>query len=1053
MDEQQQRIHRRLVLVGRGPAAFFHDACVIVRRPEDFAAATHLVGHAMREIESGVRDAFEPLVGYEENAKKQRSDRHSFEIRQILTSLGIADADPVARAWLNFAGETNPEALNRYAHRAQLNVRAIDDGFLRSWANFVLVLDRVLSAFEDRFLVFIEELDRLLAIDTPSEANVKRLQQYIVQNITTERYFFERLTHTGWLEPLREAGVFAAASRGYWPVADYVRRSAASAPEQVAPCLFDTPRSVSFWTVDHFLDAVLRLPVAVADRWTREWLLPWIADQESIGWRLPEKLAVLTEHLLECQFDTTAVQVTATLLSGQTPTLSSRLIEDELDEYVQRIMPKIAERSPEQAFELSLNLLQTSIDKAGERARFDTVWRPSVQREDGLGDELLNVATSLVRDTAIQVLTATPECTGELFERLMATDLKIARRLALYVLSEFPSYAKKQVCDLLFDEAHLRRSFDYREYALVLRQAFPILDDSERARILRVLDRGPDLYSYRESFENWQKRAPSADELQKYLEHWRLRFLTQLDRAVLPETYRLEFSGLVAKHGEIEERDEITVRIGSPSPKSADELRVMTSDEIVKFLGEWTPSHLDEGVEGLGDALRAAARTDSERFSADAAMFCVDEPVYVSRLISGIDEAFRNGASIAWPSVLTLCEFGLSQPTTGSHSRLESTWVWVRQHVAWFLSHALSRDDLPDGESSRILAILRSLLEGEEPRSRRGVDSDNGFVFASMNSVQGVALEAMINFAAWRKTLSDELRVGPALEMIDRCLRIADPILLTTAARRFLTLWWVDDDWTRQRVGLLFPTDDLLWAAAWKGYVHSSRAYRETFEALSVHYERAIAQLDDAEPEHNEPTRRLAMHLSALYLNGDIEIDDPRLSHFFERASGTARGTVHWLMLRAAVDHPDEFTELHWAHVRELWDARLAAAERADAQQEFHWFGWLFELLPDSAEWGLRNLRVLLERGLDPDHDSAVIGKLGRLAPSHAALAFQCLRMMADADVKGHGISGWGSDAERVLVAARDAGDAALRDEVLKFVNRLGARGVLTFRNVVSARE
>src|SRR5206468_1181725 len=96
LDERQQRIHRRLALVGRGPAAFFRDACTIVRRAADFDAATHLVGHSMREIESGVRDAFEPLVGYAEASKKQKGkDRHAFEIRQILTSLGIAESDPI----------------------------------------------------------------------------------------------------------------------------------------------------------------------------------------------------------------------------------------------------------------------------------------------------------------------------------------------------------------------------------------------------------------------------------------------------------------------------------------------------------------------------------------------------------------------------------------------------------------------------------------------------------------------------------------------------------------------------------------------------------------------------------------------------------------------------------------------------------------------------------------------------------------------------------------------------------------------------------------------
>ncbi len=322
LDERQQRIHRRLMLVGRGPAAFFRDACTIVRRAAEFDAATHLIGHSMREIESGVRDAFEPLVGYAEASKKQKGkDRHAFEIRQILTSLGITEGDPIGRAWLNFSGETNPEALNRYAHRAQLNVRSIDERFVQSWTNFELVLDRVLSVFEDRFFVFIEELDRLLSIQAPSDAEVQRLQQYIVQNFTTQRYFFERIAPVGWLEPLREGGVFAAATPGYWAVSDYVKRMAAIAPELVVRCMLETPRTVSFWTADDFLDASVAVAPADAERWAREWLVPWIGGQESIGWRSPDKLALLTENLLANGFAPTAVGLTTALL--ETPCVST----------------------------------------------------------------------------------------------------------------------------------------------------------------------------------------------------------------------------------------------------------------------------------------------------------------------------------------------------------------------------------------------------------------------------------------------------------------------------------------------------------------------------------------------------------------------------------------------------------------------------------------------------------------------------------------------------------------------------------------------------------
>jgi hypothetical protein len=187
-----------------------------------------------------------------------------------------------------------------------------------------------------------------------------------------------------------------------------------------------------------------------------------------------------------------------------------------------------------------------------------------------------------------------------------------------------------------------------------------------------------------------------------------------------------------------------------------------------------------------------------------------------------------------------------------------------------------------------------------------------------------------------------------------------------------------------------------------------------------------------------------------LYLNGSITIADPCLTKLFLRGAGGVRGTVHWRILRTIADHLPDMTELHWARVRELWDVRLAATPQYDAQDELHWYGWLFELLPDSYEWSVRMLRSLLMRGIDTNHDSAVIAKLGRLAPAYPSVALDCLGLMAEADRDDRHVRGWGHDAEQVLVAARDAGDNELRSAVIKFVNQLGARGVLTFRHVLS---
>jgi hypothetical protein len=47
-------------LIGEGPAAFFSDACVILSRDPRPAAASHIVAHLLREVESAVRSVLQP---------------------------------------------------------------------------------------------------------------------------------------------------------------------------------------------------------------------------------------------------------------------------------------------------------------------------------------------------------------------------------------------------------------------------------------------------------------------------------------------------------------------------------------------------------------------------------------------------------------------------------------------------------------------------------------------------------------------------------------------------------------------------------------------------------------------------------------------------------------------------------------------------------------------------------------------------------------------------------------------------------------------------------
>ena len=77
-------------MIGEGPAAFFSDACLILSQDPRPAAASHIVAHLLREVESAVRSVLQP-PSVPKGPKGE--DGHQATIRAVLGELGVsADA-------------------------------------------------------------------------------------------------------------------------------------------------------------------------------------------------------------------------------------------------------------------------------------------------------------------------------------------------------------------------------------------------------------------------------------------------------------------------------------------------------------------------------------------------------------------------------------------------------------------------------------------------------------------------------------------------------------------------------------------------------------------------------------------------------------------------------------------------------------------------------------------------------------------------------------------------------------------------------------------------
>ena len=69
LDPRQEEIVRRLEPIGPGPAQYFRDACLVMNGAIVLAAATHIVAHYLREVDSSLRHVFEPMVDAETQAR------------------------------------------------------------------------------------------------------------------------------------------------------------------------------------------------------------------------------------------------------------------------------------------------------------------------------------------------------------------------------------------------------------------------------------------------------------------------------------------------------------------------------------------------------------------------------------------------------------------------------------------------------------------------------------------------------------------------------------------------------------------------------------------------------------------------------------------------------------------------------------------------------------------------------------------------------------------------------------------------------------------------
>lgn len=429
---RQQRVHRNLLLVGPGPAAFYSDACRLMAREDLLASTTHVVGHLLREID---------------------------------------EKDSIAEAWLRLSDKSNEYSLNKLAHRKGLTrPRAVDHEFQTLWAEMEAVLDIVLERFREKYLVVFRILDQLIAKHKPTPSDVKELKDRVPCNLETFGYFFDKCQSPEWLGPLSDCGFFESPPEPKseaegrtirfptWPHARYLARMASLRPEEVLKIILEIPDTENIRVHEDLVDAAVAMPARLAARLvgrTKEWAHP------PYQLLLPEKLGALVAHLAKGSEVDAALglaRVPLEVRPGRDPRTESerdqgwrvltqpvaRFDTWQYEQIVKKDIPELAKAAGIRAVELLCDLLKIAVDfsrtpaEKGPPEDLSWVWRPAIEEHaQNLAPGVKEILVSGVRDSAESLAQTDTANVPEIVRTLEARPWRIFHRIALYLLRKY----------------------------------------------------------------------------------------------------------------------------------------------------------------------------------------------------------------------------------------------------------------------------------------------------------------------------------------------------------------------------------------------------------------------------------------------------------------------------------------------------------------------------------------------------------------------------------------------------------------------------------------
>jgi hypothetical protein len=886
--------------------------------------------------------------------------------------------------------------------------------------------------------------------------------------------------------------------------------------EKVFEIALEIPETQNVFVRLDIIDIALAIPVEIVKRAQTEKLVSkakgWIRSPGGIF--SPENLGALCVHFANGGWIEEAVDLARALLEVlpdpdavkktgegeaflQLPEPRARLDIWHYEQIFEKRVPDLVKSGLEKTLDLLCDLLEKAVrfklrpEESDGPVDYSFIWRPAIEEPElilpyGLADILVYG----VRDAAESLM---EEKASHILEVVEKRPYKIFKRIGLHLRRKWPAADPEGTANLITNPAIFNDHHLHHEFYHLLYERFCELPIHTRQEYLALIKKGRNVEKNRYLQEYQQDKQKAERSAQR----WEYNKLWPIQKSLVGK-WRERFNKLQSEFGELKQPD-VTFHIetfwGSNSPKSAEELSSMTIKDLVKYLKLWEPprDEISADPEGLGRQLTGVVAMEPERFASQADVFRSLDPTYVRSLISGFQEAAKQNRTFQWPPVLDLCRWVIDQPREipgrkSRYSHLDPGWVWTRLEIARLLVAGFESETQQITFELRDVAwqVLEPLTDDPDPTPAYEAeyaghgDMKMDPATISINTTRGEAIHAVVQYALWvrhniKKQTDGKKRLERGFnemkevrDVLNKHLDTAhEPSLAIRAVYGWGVPWLVtlDEKWATEKVSKIFPVDESLADfrnAAWETYITFCKPYPKAFNILREEYVRAVERIGPTLSKTRQlqaPEERLASHLMYFYAGDKIKLDEPKslVKRFFEKAPDALRGFALHQVGEAMKNSEEKVVVQIMDRIQALWEWRLKEA-RASKDPKTHTeelaaFGYWFISDRLETNWAIQQLRTVLELvgKVEPDHK--VVERLAEMSGEMPADAVECLRLMVEGDKERWAIHGWRDHPRIILDTAIKSKDNKAREASEDLVNRLGARGFLQYRDLLSKKS